>query len=183
MNPKRLSLRPNYTTFKSRFAKGFLQALKRINTQRSISSTNVLPPSPREMCRRYLSVKNAADASMASAVGTRRAWSRALLTKINRSHKGSRIFNCSSRRTDNSKKMMMMTMMKKCDDGDEEEEEEEKEEKETGIVCEVNQLRKFVPGGEAMDICSLLDEAAHYIKCLNTQVKVMRKIADICSAA
>ncbi|KAB2636649.1 transcription factor IBH1-like [Pyrus ussuriensis x Pyrus communis] len=141
--------------------------LERINRQRSISSsTNI--PSPMEMCRRYLSVKNAADAAMASAVGTRRAWSSTLLTKINRSHEGSQIYNCSARRTDNSKKRMKM---KKCDD-----------EEEIGTICEADELRKFVPGGEAMDICSLLDEAAHYIKCLKTQVKVMEKIADICSA-
>lgn len=167
MNPKRLSLRSKYTTFKSRFTKGFLQALQRINRQRSISSS-INIPSPMEMCRRYLSVKNAADAAMASAVGTRRAWSSTLLTKINRSHKGSQIYNCSARRTDNSKKRMKM---KKYDD-----------EEEIGTICEADELRKFVPGGDAMDICSLLDEAAHYIKCLKTQVKVMERIADICSA-
>ncbi|TYJ27297.1 hypothetical protein E1A91_A07G176700v1 [Gossypium mustelinum] len=32
--------------------------------------------------------------------------------------------------------------------------------------------------GEAMDVCNLLDETAHYIKCLTTQVQVMRKIVD-----
>lgn len=46
---------------------------------------------------------------------------------------------------------------------------------------QANDLRKLVPGGEAMDLCRLLDEAAHYIKCLNTQVQVMRCIADFCS--
>lgn len=44
-----------------------------------------------------------------------------------------------------------------------------------------SKLRKLVPGGEAMDLCNLLDEAAHYIKCLNTQVQVMRCIADFYS--
>lgn len=162
MNPKSLSLRPK-TSLKSRFTKGFLQALKRIHGQRS-RSPNV--SSPREMCRRYLSVKIAADASMASAVGSRRAWSRALLTKI-RSHRAPRVCKYSARRIDNSKKKK-----KKCEDG-----------QEIGVNSEANELRKFVPGGEAMDICSLLDEAAHYIKCLNTQVKVMRRIANIYSAA
>lgn len=164
MNPKSLSLRPK-TSLKSRFTKGFLQALKRIHRQRS-RSPNV--SSPREMCRRYSSVKIAADASMASAVGSRRAWSRALLTRI-RSHGAPRVYKYSARRIDNSKKKKKK---KKCEDGEE-----------IGVICEANELRKFVPGGEAMDICSLLDEAAHYIKCLNTQVKVMRRIADIYSAA
>ncbi|PQM33516.1 transcription factor IBH1-like [Prunus yedoensis var. nudiflora] len=162
MNPKSLSLRPK-TSLKSRFTKGFLQALKRIHRQRS-RSPNV--SSPREMCRRYLSVKIAADASMASAVGSRRAWSRALLTRIRNG--APRVYKYSARRIDNSKKKKK----KKCEDGEE-----------IGVICEANELRKFVPGGEAMDICSLLDEAAHYIKCLNTQVKVMRRIADIYSAA
>lgn len=42
-------------------------------------------------------------------------------------------------------------------------------------------LQKLVPGGKAMDFSSLLDETAHYIKCLVTQVKVMRSIADFYS--
>ncbi|ONH92694.1 hypothetical protein PRUPE_8G190000 [Prunus persica] len=159
MNPKSLSLRPK-TSVKSRFTKGFLQALKRIQGQRS-RSPNV--SSPREMCRRYLSVKIAADASMASAVGSRRAWSRALLTKI-RSHGAPRVYKYSARRIDNSKKKKKK---KKCEDGEE-----------IGVNSEANELRKFVPGGEAMDICSLLDEAAHYIKCLNTQCFQRRRRAS-----
>lgn len=46
---------------------------------------------------------------------------------------------------------------------------------------EVNELRKLVPGGESMDLCPLLEEVAHYIKCLSTQVQVMRCIADLSS--
>ncbi|KAH1129757.1 hypothetical protein J1N35_001135 [Gossypium stocksii] len=37
---------------------------------------------------------------------------------------------------------------------------------------------KITNCGEAMDVCNLLDETAHYIKCLTTQVQVMRKIVD-----
>lgn len=48
-------------------------------------------------------------------------------------------------------------------------------------IDQASKLRKLVPGGEAMDLCSLLDEAAHYIKCLNTQVQVMRRIANFYS--
>lgn len=47
---------------------------------------------------------------------------------------------------------------------------------------EAKELRKVVPGGESMDFCNLLDETAHYIKCLATQVKLMRRIADFYSA-
>lgn len=43
------------------------------------------------------------------------------------------------------------------------------------------QLRKLVPGGEVMDTYNLLDETAHYIKCLSAQVMVMRSIVNYCS--
>nr|GMD18752.1 transcription factor IBH1-like [Ipomoea batatas] len=43
------------------------------------------------------------------------------------------------------------------------------------------ELRKLVPGGKAMDLCCLLDETAHYIKCLSSQVEIMRNIADLFS--
>lgn len=45
----------------------------------------------------------------------------------------------------------------------------------------VDELRKVVPGGEDMDTWSLLEETAHYMKCLTTQVKVMRTIVAIYS--
>nr|GMD17291.1 transcription factor IBH1-like [Ipomoea batatas] len=43
------------------------------------------------------------------------------------------------------------------------------------------ELRKLVPGGKAMDLSCLLDETAHYIKCLSSQVEIMRNIADLFS--
>ncbi|MBA0817336.1 hypothetical protein Gohar_028239 [Gossypium harknessii] len=49
-----------------------------------------------------------------------------------------------------------------------------------GLDMQTDELRELVPGGEAMDVCNLLDETAHYIKCLTTQVQVMRKIVDFC---
>jgi len=115
-----------------------------------------------EICQRYLKVKLAADVSMASAVGPRRAWSRAMLAKIRH---GVRAGSTSS-----------LTMRKrKIYHG-------KKSTKEVGIAGNAKMLRKLVPGGEAMDTCSLLDETFHYIKCLSTQVKVMTRIADqICS--
>lgn len=50
-----------------------------------------------------------------------------------------------------------------------------------GFVEEADELRQLVPGGETMNLCNLLDETAHYIKCLTTQVQVMKKIADFYS--
>lgn len=98
-------------------------------------------------------VKRAAYFSMASAVGNRRAWSRALLSNIR-----NRIRTNRFHRNPNNKKK-----------------EEEEEEGTT------EQLKKLVPGGEVMDYCSLLDETAHYIKCLTSQVQIMRNILDFYS--
>ncbi|PRQ25354.1 putative transcription factor bHLH family [Rosa chinensis] len=167
MNSQHSSSRPNSSSLKSRFTLGFLRALKRLNRQPSSSSSSQpqTVSSPREMCRRYLRIRIAADASMASAVGSRRAWSRALLLKIR--SRQSRSSNSSARR---------VSMKKKCLG------EKIKKKKKLKCCKEIKKLRKFVPGGEAMDACSLLDEAGHYIRCLNTQVKVMTRIVDNYSA-
>ncbi|KAK9993074.1 hypothetical protein SO802_022777 [Lithocarpus litseifolius] len=156
MNSKRFS--PTSSTIKSRFTRRFLRALLKINRQRTRT-----PSSPMEICQRYLKVKLAADVSMASAVGSRRAWSRAMLAKI--------------RHGVRTGSMCSLTMMRKRKIY-----HRKKSTKEVGIVGNAKVLRKLVPGGEAMDTCSLLDETFHYIKCLSTQVKVMTRIADqICS--
>lgn len=42
----------------------------------------------------------------------------------------------------------------------------------------VKELRRLVPGGESMDLGVLLEETAHFVQCLETQVGVMRRIAD-----
>lgn len=55
-----------------------------------------------------------------------------------------------------------------------------KAEKELGLG-QTDELRDLVPGGETMDLNILLGETAHYIKCLTTQVQVMRNIVDFYS--
>ncbi|KAG2672677.1 hypothetical protein I3843_13G046600 [Carya illinoinensis] len=162
MNPKRFSssTRPS-TSVKSRFTCGFLRALWRINRQRRTTSA-----SSREICRRYLRVKVAADVSMASAVGSRRAWSRAILLR--------KLRNKGQNGTVRVRRMSNILGMRKrniCGN---------KCTEELG-TCQAEQLRKLVPGGEEMDMCNLLGETAHYIECLTTQVKVMRRIAEILS--
>jgi hypothetical protein len=152
------------STIKSRFTRHFLGTLLKINRQR----TRTTPSSPREIYERYLRVKIAADVSMASAVGSRRAWSRAVLAKIRQhqgrhhrhGHGGVQVGNGII-----SMRKRNYLYGKKC------------------ICNNAKELRKLVPGAEAiLDTCSLLDETAHYIKCLTNQVKVMTTIAhQICS--
>ncbi|KAL5794498.1 hypothetical protein ACOSP7_003092 [Xanthoceras sorbifolium] len=172
-----------HSSIKSRFTRGFLRALikmKKKNYQTTSSSST-----SREIFRRYRRVKIAADKSMAVAVGSRRAWSRAMLWRIHQfrhHHQTWRHRAFVMRRNHYSsynqpiKKRILIekkkkNKRKKKDEGDHHHHQEE----ERGIR-DTGELRKLVPGGETMDLCSLLDETAHYIKCLVTQVQVMRSI-------
>lgn len=114
-------------------------------------------------------IKMAAYSSMAHAVGTRRAWARALLFKLQRRAKRRRVLMNTTRKSRSclaSKKKKKKNRMKRV----------------AGygnvILSQTDKLRGLVPGGKAMDICSLFEETAHYIKSLATQVKVMQDIAD-----
>lgn len=52
------------------------------------------------------------------------------------------------------------------------------EEEEEGLIKrQTEKLREVVPGGKSMDICSLLEETAHFVSCLAAQVHVMQTIA------
>lgn len=149
----------NPSSLKSRFTTRFLRALTKINAQKPVSS------SPREIFQRYRRIKVAADKSMAYSVRSRRTWSRAMIWKLRRSRSRRSAVKAS---TTTSRR----AIMKKT---------KENMPKKTGedeFSVGGDELREVVPGGEAMDLCKLLDETAHYIKCLTTQVQVMRKIVD-----
>uniref|UniRef100_A0A5B7BCH5 Putative transcription factor IBH1-like n=1 Tax=Davidia involucrata TaxID=16924 RepID=A0A5B7BCH5_DAVIN len=158
MTPQRLSLNPS--SIKTRFTYGFIGALRRLNKHHRPASTSS-SSSAIEICRRYRSVKKAADASMASAVGSGRAWSRAMLRKIHNRRRGAN-YLANPRRSS-----APHGLRKRSGRG--------------GNLFQANRLRKLVPGGQTMDLHSLFDETAHYIKCLTTQVQVMRNILDFCS--
>ncbi|KAE8726522.1 Detected protein of unknown function [Hibiscus syriacus] len=167
---------PDHTkpgSLKSRFTTRFLRALSKIHAHKPISSS-----SPTEMFQRYQRIKAAADKSMAYSVRSRRTWSRAMLWKL-------RTRSCGRRSVKTSTIIKsQQAIMKKT--------RHEKQNENTtttattgedgvGFCVEEDELREIVPGGEAMDLCNLLDETAHYIKCLTTQVQVMKKIADFYS--
>ncbi|KAK8506018.1 hypothetical protein V6N13_002673 [Hibiscus sabdariffa] len=168
-NPPRM----NPSSLRSRFATRFLRTLSKINAQKPTSSS-----SPTEIFRRYRRIKAAADKSMAYSVRSRRTWSRAMLWKLRtrpcgrRSVKTSTIIKSrEARKTRHEKQNKNTTTTTTTTTG------------EDGVVfgVEADELRELVPGGEAMDLYNLLDETAHYIKCLTTQVQVMKKIADFYS--
>ena len=131
---------------KVRCARRFLQSLLRIRQRRpgSLSSEEV-----RQRSRR---IKMAAYSSMACTVGSRRAWSRAI------------IFRLQSRAGRHGRMRRRCLGVKK---------------KPSREMSQADRLRDLVPGGEALDFCNLLEETAHYIKCLSSQVEIMKSIADI----
>ncbi|KAK8694173.1 hypothetical protein V6N13_071729 [Hibiscus sabdariffa] len=161
----------NPSSLKSRFATRFLRALTKINAQKPISSS-----SSREIFQRYRRIKVAADKSMAYSVRSRRSWSRATLWRLRTRSPRSRLATLARRSSVKTRTTRAAshgaTVVDRKSHG--------KENKEDGGV-EAEELRELVPGGEAMDLCNLLDETAHYIKCLTTQVQVMRTIANLYS--
>ncbi|CAK9140861.1 unnamed protein product [Ilex paraguariensis] len=160
MMTSRQHLTTNPSSIKTRFAYLFLRNLKRLNKYRPTSSSS------RAVYQRYGMIKFAADASMASAVGSRRAWSRATLLKIR-----NRALNCTF-----LKRRRIHALRRRRA------ERKSRNPRQECAFGQANELRRLVPGGEVMDICNLLDETAHYIKCLNTQVQVMRNIVDFYSS-
>ncbi|KAJ6956315.1 transcription factor IBH1-like [Populus alba x Populus x berolinensis] len=98
---------------------------------------------------------------MARAVGPSRTWSRALLSKL---RNRARIQGVLRKRCLVSKKNKKKRVVR------------------NKVIISGNRVvlilfERLVPGGDSMDICCLLEETAHYIKCLATQVKVMQSIA------
>ncbi|KAL0459038.1 UNVERIFIED_CONTAM: hypothetical protein Slati_0531000 [Sesamum latifolium] len=144
---------PSRSIIRTRFAVRFLNAMKKLNKK--------TPPS-----RRYHTIRAAACASMASAVGPRRAWSRAILRKIRARTLRDYIIN-------KSRNHRLITRRKSTGllRGNPRDQEE------VGFRQE-DDLRGLVPGGEGMGFCRLLSETAHYIKCLRAQVQVMTNILD-----
>ncbi|KAK8711757.1 hypothetical protein V6N13_147024 [Hibiscus sabdariffa] len=155
----------NPTSLKSRFTTRFLRALTKINAPNPISSSS---PTPREIFQRYRRIKVAADKSMAYSVRSRTTWSRATLSRLRTRSRHRRLASFGPR----SSVTTAAVLEKASSHG---------KENEGGLVVQAGELRELVPGGETMDLCNLLDETAHYIKCLTTQVQVMKTIANLYS--
>ncbi|XWS47146.1 hypothetical protein CRYUN_Cryun14cG0128300 [Craigia yunnanensis] len=172
MNPSHLN--PS-SSLKSRFTPRFLRALTKINAQKPIS-----PSSPREIFQRYRRIKVAADKSMAYSVRSRRIWSRAMLWKL-RSRSCRQLTSSRRRRSVKTSTITSRKATMKKTSHEKENKATTGEDHQVGFVGQADELREIVPGGEAMDLCNLLDETTHYIMCLTTQVQVMRKIVDFYS--
>ncbi|MBA0741703.1 hypothetical protein Gogos_014835, partial [Gossypium gossypioides] len=159
----------NPSSLKSRFTARFLRALIKINAQKPISSF-----SPREIFQRYRRIKVAADKSMAYSVRSRRTWSRATLWKL-RSRSRRRLASSGRRSSVKTRTTTTTTTTTTTATNhraaivEKTSYERENKEDHVGLAVQAEELRELVPGGESMDLCNLLDETAHYIKCLTTQ--------------
>ncbi|XP_050373507.1 transcription factor IBH1-like [Argentina anserina] len=140
-----------------KFARKFLRSLAQIRKQNRPSSSS---SSEEETCKRSKRIKMAAYFSMARTVGPRMKWSRALLFKLRNRVSYPILMKKKKRVTTRSRSTKVSRS------------------KGSVNIDRGNKLRKLVPGGKSMDFCNLLEETAHYITCLNTQVKVMQAIAD-----
>lgn len=149
-----VTMSPPLTTpsLKAKIARRFVKSLAEVWTSREPATEGSI----RERARR---IKIAAYSSMARSAGSRRAWSRALLAKLRarakcRRHLRSRRCLGLKRKRAGSRNMAL------------------------NEASGVDELRRLVPGGKAMDLCNLLEETSHFVQCLATQVKVMQSIAD-----
>ncbi|KAL6000556.1 transcription factor [Asimina triloba] len=142
------------SSLKIMFALRFLGALARIHNRQRTSCSKAAT----DVVRRSKRIKLAADASMASAVGSKREWSRALQRKFIRSRR------ISIHRPKSTTAVRPKRILKALPPSQ--------------PLTQADKLRRLLPGGMAMDFCSLLDETASYIQSLTTQVKVMQNIAD-----
>ncbi|KAG8388861.1 hypothetical protein BUALT_Bualt02G0169000 [Buddleja alternifolia] len=155
---KNLPTNPN--PIKTRFAIKFLQAMKKLNKNNKAPSPSMANKYKRY---RYHIIRGAAYSSMASAVGPRRAWSRAILSKIG--NRGLHRYLMKRSRTRRRHAHFRKIRIRVVRSGNPRllgfDEEQEKD------------LREIVPGGEEMGFCRLLNETAHYIKCLRAQKRGM----------
>ncbi|ESQ53034.1 hypothetical protein EUTSA_v10017615mg [Eutrema salsugineum] len=109
--------------------------------------------SPNKTNDRVTKIKKAAYVSMARAAGgTNRLWSRALLRRA--AKEDNKIVRLRKKR---------VTWQRR---------------RRNQRAPEVERLRKLVPGGGGMETSKLMEETAHYIKCLCMQVKVMQCLVD-----
>ncbi|OWM70983.1 hypothetical protein CDL15_Pgr013164 [Punica granatum] len=137
-------------------------------------SSSLPSSSSLEIRRRTQLIKLAAYSSMARAVGSRRVWSRALILKLSA---GKRIGHRSSISLSARSSLRCLGMKRKRSKTVTKRFAAKKRQLE-GPCPGVVELQRLVPGGESMDLCGLLEETAHFVQCLETQVRVMRSIAD-----
>lgn len=169
MSPSQQPKSTNPANLKNRFAHRFVRALNNLNHTKTSSHDH-----NNHIYTRSNHVKIAAYASMASVVGSRRAWSRAILLKIRNRSRNKRFYHKVINNCHHHAKMCLKrrkkvnTNPKRLDDFNP-----------FRNPGQESKLRKLVPGSETMDSWCLMGETADYIKCLVAQVEVMKTLVDL----
>ncbi|WOL16126.1 transcription factor IBH1-like [Canna indica] len=149
MESKSLSRDCNNPNPDPKMAFHFLRAL--LHIQQSAATTS--------FTGRRRRIKRAAYASMAYSSGARRAWSRALIHTLRR------------RRQRQQRARTAVALPRRIRVA-------RPPRREVAAADQAQVLRKLVPGGTGMEYCMLLEETADYIRCLATQVQLMRNVVD-----
>lgn len=161
-------LRSSPSRLKTMLASRFTESLRRINRYKKTSTSTSIASS--SIIKRSKRIKLAAYASMAYSAGSMRVWSRELLRKLRRRARlrGSIAPKVVAIRRSNQIHL----------NGGKASESRNGMVEGAQQLSRSDKLRRLVPGGKAMDFCTLLDETADYIQFLATQVQVMQGIAD-----
>ncbi|KAI3667887.1 hypothetical protein L6452_42957 [Arctium lappa] len=175
MSPSQQPSSPNPTHLKIRFARRFLRALNNLNITKTSPDDD--DDGENRVYRRSRRVKIAAYTAMASVVGSRRAWSRAVLWKVRNRSRNRSLLSVRPRRkrvdckiTNNDHDHAKVFVRRRNPNP------KRDPFRDSGQVLK---LRKLVPGAETMDSWCLMDETADYIKCLAAQVEVMKTLVDL----
>ncbi|XP_071691801.1 transcription factor IBH1-like [Rutidosis leptorrhynchoides] len=165
---------PNPTHLKNEFAHRFIRSLNNINSIKRSSNAN-------KISLRSRRVAIAAYTTMASIVGSKRAWSCAVLRKIRNRSRNKGLLVRKKIKLDHKfginfhhhakVHLKKRNRIPKREDFD--------------IFKNSGQelkLRKLVPGGETMNSWCLMGETADYIKCLAAQVEVMKTLVNLYTA-
>lgn len=155
----------NSSHLKNQFAHRFVQALNNLNNKQT-------SPQENHMNSRSRRVKIASYTAMASVVGTRRAWSRAVLWKI-RNRTRVKFFILRKRKRVTKCHHHAKVYVKRRNPNPKREDFDR-----FSYSSQESRLRKLVPGSETMDSWCLIGETADYIKCLAAQVEVMKTLVD-----
>ncbi|CAI9288290.1 unnamed protein product [Lactuca saligna] len=170
------SVNPIY--LKNQFARRFVRALNNLKNQKGSAHDN-------QMHRISGRVKIAAYTAMASVVGSRRAWSRAVLSKIKNRPRNLELLRSNRKRAEHRimtnlpHRHHAKVSIKRRNPNPIRDEVSFNPFKCSG---QESKLRKLVPGAGSMDSWCLVDETADYIKCLAAQVQVMQTLVDLYTA-
>ncbi|XP_076886078.1 transcription factor IBH1-like [Bidens hawaiensis] len=164
----------NHANLKNQFAHRFVRALNNLNHKKPRAYRDQDHNQNQRYSRTNL-VKIAAYTTMASVVGSRRAWSRAILRRIrNRSRNQGLLLKNRKRvyhkitKCHHYAKILRNPKYPKRQDFNP-----------FRNSTQESKLRKLVPGARTMDSWCLMSETADYIKCLVAQVEVMKTLVDL----